>query len=172
MRISKKRQLDHLSMYTWIFISTYWFYCYLVIDVANSKKRPHFLYQKPRTIDTDTPVTIDRSITQEMHKFIISHHGHPAVCIYGPLGVGKSSSLYQVVCTLVSQPNNRVIYVPDCGFWGSLEQDTALYYLLECIKIAFPEDFDIVSKCNVAQSAEDLVYLIKVIVALLLYLSS
>ncbi len=111
----------------------------------------------------NSPVTLmNRDITKEMHKFITCQHGHPAAYIHGPQGVGKSYSLYQVVCTLIRQANTHVIYVPDCSFWGSLEHDTALKFLLQNIILAFPDNPDIIVKCNEAQSERDVSNLLQV----------
>src|SRR5271163_588212 len=46
-----------------------------------------------------------REITRKMQEFIVSCRGNPGVYIHGPRGVGKSYSLYEVVCTLRSDPS-------------------------------------------------------------------
>ena len=64
-----------------------------------------------------------------------------AVYIHGPRGVGKSYSLFEVVCHLRADPNNRVIYVPDCGGWSdNYSPEGILKLLVQAICLAFCED--------------------------------
>jgi predicted AAA+ superfamily ATPase len=98
-----------------------------------------------------------------MYNFITSHSKEPAVYIHGPQGVGKSYSLYQVVCALVGQHNTRVIYVPDCAFWGSHMYNEQLEFLLESIIRAFPDDPDIIAKCYAALTEANIMNLLEVI---------
>jgi hypothetical protein len=54
--------------------------------------------------------------------------------------------------------------VPDCAYWGSLLQERALDFLLECIMLAFLENPDIILKCKEAQSERDIANLLEVII--------
>ena len=75
--------------------------------------------------DTQVVAVMHRQVTQDIYEFIVKR-GYltkeqapmvPALYIHGPRGVGKSYSLFEVVCLLREKPNNRVIYIPDCGGW-------------------------------------------------------
>jgi Cdc6-like AAA superfamily ATPase len=82
---------------------------------------------------------IHREITGKMLEFINKHHAKvPAVYIHGPQGVGKSCSLFEIVCQLNSDKSNRVIYIPDCGGWANDREPLAI--LLDAICMAFAED--------------------------------
>ena len=71
-----------------------------------------------------------------------------ALYINGPRGVGKSYSLFEVVCHLRADSKNRVIYIPDCGGWGGGGRINALDLLIRAISFAFSEDDMIVDSCN------------------------
>jgi len=68
----------------------------------------------------------------------------PAVFITGPQGVGKSYSLYEVVCRLRSDQSNRVIYISDCAGWASFKPPTR--FLIETVLFAFCQDPDVIEE--------------------------
>ena len=68
-----------------------------------------------------------------MYNFLQENYAKtPAVHVYGPQGIGKSHSLYQIVCQLKSDSTNRVIYIPDCAGWA-YRSGLELEFLLEVI---------------------------------------
>lgn len=102
-------------------------------------------------VAADTVDLMHREVTAGLEKFLKDNRGQPAVYIHGPQGVGKSFSLYEVVCRFRSQANTRVVYIPDCGGWGALMQeesvDEAISFLLYAILLAFPDDASIEQRC-------------------------
>lgn len=97
-----------------------------------------------------------RSTTANLFDFITLHYGkNPAVYIHGPQGVGKSHSLYEVVCRLRQDASNRVIYIPDCGGWSDISVGTKpLETLLRAVAIGFPNDQTVTNQCD-AVSVDD-----------------
>jgi hypothetical protein len=102
-------------------------------------------------VAADTVDLMHREVTTGLEKFLKDNRGQPAVYIHGPQGVGKSFSLYEIVCRFRSQANTRVVYIPDCGGWGALMQeesaDEAVSFLLYAILLAFPDDASIEQLC-------------------------
>jgi hypothetical protein len=100
-------------------------------------------------VGKDVPL-MHRETSKSMLEFLQKNHGvKPAVYIHGPQGVGKSHSLYDVVCLLRSEPKNRVIYIPDCAGWADYSvNDGPVVLILTAILLAFPDDKDVVDLCD------------------------
>lgn len=95
--------------------------------------------------DTNTINIIHRDITHKILQFLIEKCGKtPAVYIHGPQGVGKSHSLFEVVCELRRDPINRVLYIPDCGGWAAT---SPMEFLVHAIITAFVDDQEVVDTC-------------------------
>lgn len=121
----------------------------------------HLLSNTSRTrfdIAANKVTLMHRELTDKMKDFILTNRARtdtevPAVYINGPQGVGKSYSLFEVVCSLRADARNRVIYIPDCGGWGSFSDSNShsISFLLEAILLAFPTDkgiIDEISECT------------------------
>lgn len=89
-----------------------------------------------------------RKVTMDMEEFIKAHIGYPAVYVQGPRGVGKSFSLFEIVCRFRSDPKKRVIYVPDCAGWGVFSDEEAVEFLLYAIILAFSDDEEVLTLCR------------------------
>jgi hypothetical protein len=60
------------------------------------------------------------------------------------------------VCQLRTEKNNRVIYIPDCGGWGTAGGSTEpVLILVEAICMSFTEDKEIMAMCDSTELKED-----------------
>ena len=121
-------------------------------------QRTRFAFAKGNSVIS----TMHRKCTEDMLKFVqtrgpsvgeIGASGtqravFSALYIHGLRGVGKSYSLFEVVCQLRADSKNRVIYIPDCGGWGGEGAYTALSLLIQCICFAFNKEDEILERCN------------------------
>eukprot|EP00005_Dracoamoeba_jomungandri_P005817 CAMPEP_0174260474 /NCGR_PEP_ID=MMETSP0439-20130205/9732_1 /TAXON_ID=0 /ORGANISM="Stereomyxa ramosa, Strain Chinc5" /LENGTH=639 /DNA_ID=CAMNT_0015344725 /DNA_START=273 /DNA_END=2192 /DNA_ORIENTATION=- len=98
--------------------------------------------------DTNTLQLLCRDLGGQILRSMMENNAQnisPALYIHGPQGVGKSHSLYEAVCALSQQDNNRVIYIPDCGAWSITNTNKeAFNFLLHAILLAFHADQQIV----------------------------
>ena len=108
-----------------------------------------------------------REMTRDLLKFIDSKYGkRRAIYVHGLQGVGKSHSLYNIICTLASNKQNHVIYVHDCAGWGKTSTQSGIIFLIQTIAQAFPFDSDVIDECKRALGSleiEDTEYLLKFI---------
>lgn len=70
-----------------------------------------------------------------------------------------------MVCNLVSDINVRVIYIPDCGAWGTRGTSAGMTFLIEAIVFAFADDADIVRQCEKLSSQADTEEFLKVLIS-------
>jgi hypothetical protein len=98
-----------------------------------------------------------RNVCDELYQFVTYRDSKEpdeiflprfARYIHGPRGVGKSYCLYEVVCKLRSDPQNRVIYIVDCGGWAGNRNTIAIEKLIKAICVAFSGDNEVIERCN------------------------
>ena len=115
-----------------------------------------------RIDNTSVVKVMHRKMTEDIYQFIVNRGFLtkenvpmvPALYIHGPHGVGKSHSLFEVVCLLRNNPNNRVIYIPDCGGWlGSIDP---VDFLLNNICYSFAEDTEVIELCSLVKKEYDM----------------
>jgi hypothetical protein len=128
---------------------------YATVPMSESMSQSH---RDRFPLGQSTVNIMHRKVTVQLQQFIQECQGKPAVYVQGPRGVGKSFSLYEIVCRLTIDPTNRVIYIPDCAGWGS-KRERASDYLLEIIISTFCNDPDIVTRCKCEDATQETVML-------------
>jgi len=116
------------------------YYSFPYIPLAKSTKRERFEFQD------DIIKAMFRQCSLDLHAFITKKYGIKTLLhIFGPPGVGKSFSLYQVVCSLHKIANNRVIFVHDCAGWASYVKGP-VQYLMNAVICTFSKDVEVMNK--------------------------
>jgi hypothetical protein len=64
----------------------------------------------------------------------------------------------------------RVIYVPDCGVWGTGGVESGIEFLIEAIALAFPNDDEIINKCEMIATQHEIETFLKVFILFYLLL--
>jgi len=77
---------------------------------------------------------IQRQIFTDLQTFVQAKEG--LTYVHGPQGFGKSFALYHLFCVLSTYPNNRVLYIPDCG----MTNEDSTFKLFKAIGAAFSPD--------------------------------